>query len=193
MTMTHSSLLEKVRDLDNASGWARFDDLYRPLLMRYARRRGLINADAEEIVQECLGVIVTRISGFQRRKSFRGWLRRIADHKIKQHLDRQSVRERPSVQSLLCDHNQELTPPEVWEKQWNRTHLRYCIASLRGEFADHTLQAFELYVLQEMPVKRISEMLGMSPNQIYVAKSRVIRRLKTHFADMIETLYGVSR
>ncbi len=193
VTRTRSSLLERVRDFDDASGWEEFDRLYRPLLMKYARKRGLKQDDAEEIVQQCLEVIVTRIRDFQRRKSFRGWLRRIAENKIKHHLDRKHALQRPSVQAALGTANRELTPAELWERQWNRTHLLYCIASLRNDFAAHTLQAFELYVLQDMPVDKVSEALGMSRNQVYVAKSRVMRRIRDRFADMLEALYGVSR
>jgi len=193
VTRTRSSLLERVRDLDDDAGWEEFNRLYRPLLMKYAQRRGLKGDEAEEIAQQCLEVIVTRIREFQRRKSFRGWLRQMAENKIKHHLGRKHAVEQPGMQAALAAKDRDLTPAQIWEQQWNRTHLLYCVASLRNDFAPHTLQAFELYVLHGMPVEQISQALGMSRNQIYVAKSRVIRRIKDRFADMLEALYGVSR
>jgi hypothetical protein len=55
---TRSSLLSRVRDLQDADGWMRFDQLYRPMLIEYARHRGLRQEAAEEIAQQCLAAIV---------------------------------------------------------------------------------------------------------------------------------------
>ncbi|HNQ22392.1 MAG TPA: sigma-70 family RNA polymerase sigma factor [Phycisphaerae bacterium] len=193
MNTTRLSLLERVRDLDDASGWAQFDKLYRPLLMLYARRRGLSPADAEEIAQECLEVLVAKIQGFERRLSFRAWLHRIVDHKVNQHLARQRRALSLGPEWLEEAPATEPSPAQIWEQQWDRTHLFYCLAALRSDFAPHTLQAFELYVLQGLPVAEIARLLGMTPNQIYVAKSRVMRRLREAYRRLIDKLYGASR
>ena len=58
MPATRSSLLSRVRDLDDSDGWVEFDKLYRPLLIEYAQQRGLSFEEAEEIAQQCLIAIV---------------------------------------------------------------------------------------------------------------------------------------
>lgn len=193
MNATRSSLLERVRDLNDEEGWDEFTRLYRPMLMGYARRRGLSEDEAEEIAQDCLEVIVGRIRDFRRRKSFRGWLRRTAENKIRHHLQRKSRYRRDDFRGAAAPHVDPDRPEQIWERQWNRTHLLYCIAGLKSDFAPHTLQAFDLYVLREWPVEKISAQLGMTANQIYVAKSRVLRRIRERYAETMETLYRNDR
>ena len=67
----------------------------------------------------------------------------------------------------------------------------YCLANLRDTFAAHTLRAFELYVLHQQPVDRICRQLDMSANQVYIAKSRVLKRIRSRHAHLLESLYGV--
>lgn len=193
MERTRSSLLGRVRDLDDSSGWVEFDGLYRPLLVRYARNRGLGATDAEEIAQQCIEVIVEKIQRFKKRARFRSWLRRIVDNKVKQFIrDRRKrvaagdevLAELPCVRGGL---------DEIWEHQWELAHLAYCMRRLRADFADHTLQAFELYVIQSLPVADIAELLGMTPNQIYMAKSRVIKRIRERHTELTTALYGENR
>lgn len=185
---TRSSLLSRVRDFGDAAAWGEFDQLYRPLLTGYARRRGLGQAAAEEVAQQCLAAIVDRIRDFRRQRSFRRWLRGLVTHKVADHL-RGETRQR-HVPWSGRDLPDGLDADEIWERTWNASHVRYFVSGLRDEFADHTLQAFSLYVLDELPIEEITRRLGMSRNQIYVAKSRVIRRLRERFAEQLEALYG---
>lgn len=192
MPSTRGSLISRIRDLDAAADWVEFDRLYRPLLTWYARASGLDQNEAEEITQQSLEVIVSKIGAFQRRSSFRGWLRRIVDNKVKQHFSRHRKEKQARTDVFTSVADRELPPAQVWENQWERAHLLYCLDHLRNEFAKHTIAAFELYVLRELPVKEIAEVLAMTPNQIYVAKSRVVRRLVETNAQLTETLYGTT-
>lgn len=191
LTGTRSSLLRRVRDLSDVEGWGQFDRLYRPMLIGYARARGMPPHAADEIAQQCLTAIVSRIQRFERQRSFRGWLRGMVDHKVSDYLKRDR-RDRQADTDLLRDlRDPAPSPGELWQRQWNQAHLRHLFAHLRTNFARHTLQAFWLYVLQGRPVAEIATMLGMTPNQIYVAKSRVTRSIKERFGDMMDSLYGV--
>ncbi len=204
MDETRTSLLSRVRDFEDDTGWVEFDRLYRPLLTRFATAQGLGPTDAEEIAQQCLEIIVGQIGAFRRRKSFRGWLRRMVDNKVKQHYaqKRRHAGADPLALSAagptgasphgerIADHGAQ-SPGEMWETQWDRTHLMYCLANLRDTFAAHTLRAFELYVLHEQPVDQICRQLGMSANQVYIAKTRVIKRIQSRYARLLESLYGV--
>ena len=87
----------------------------------------------------------------------------------------------------------DATVSKLWEQTWNERLVEVLREHLRSHFAEHTLRAFELYVLRDMPVDQIASMLGMSPNQIYVAKSRVVRHLKENCDEVMENLYGVDR
>lgn len=190
MTATRSSLLRRVRDPRDARSWQEFDGIYRPLLVGYARCRGADAQLAEEVAQECLAAVSRQIGHFERKRSFRAWLRAIVDHKICDHLAR--ARGSPLTdQALAVLRDPSPAPGELWEKHWNEGVARMIVQRLQTTFAQHTLQAFEMYVLDERPVEEISKALGMTANQIYVAKSRVARHLRGNCDDLIDALYGV--
>ncbi len=191
MDETRSSLLHRVRDLRDRDGWREFDLFYRPMLVRYARARGLDTVSAEEIAQQCLTSIVKQISAFERQRSFRGWLRRMVDHKVADFFASRSRQGRAGAVALQNAPDAPPEPSEIWETQWNETHLQTLLTELRNSFAEHTLRAFELYVLSHYDVAEIGRVLDMTPNQIYVAKSRVITHIKKNFGDMLDSLYGV--
>lgn len=192
MPATRSSLLFRVRDRNDAESWSEFDRLYRPLLTSYARARGLRAGEAEEIAQRCLSAVAGVMHKFKRDHSFRGWLRGMVNRKVADFIAEKARFRQADTALLLNAVDPAPTPDELWQRIWNRAHLRHCLDSLRADFATHTLQAFTLYVLQGEPVVDICSRLGMTPNQVYVAKSRVMRRLRERATDVLASLYGES-
>jgi len=80
MHTTPPSLLEQVRRSDDIQAWRRFVDLYTPLLFHWARRVGLREPDAADLVQDIFVLLVKKLPDFQydRNKGFRAWLRTVA-------------------------------------------------------------------------------------------------------------------
>ena len=188
MSQTRSSLLSRIKNLEDGLSWGEFDQIYRPMLLRYALVRGLSREQAEETAQQCMVSIASGIQGFQRKVSFRGWLRGMIDHKVADQLRKQQKEVRARTVDFDREQTKEENPALVWERQWNRTHLLYCLNQVRSEVAPVTYRAFELYVLQELPVKEIASRLDMTPNQIYVAKYRVMSQLKKRWAKLADGL-----
>lgn len=191
MADTRSSLLLRVRDPSDAASWREFDETYRPLLMRYAMRHGIQPHLAEEVAQDCMAAVAKQIAKFERRRSFRAYLRAMVDHKLCDVLAKRRGPTGVSEETLAELRDPAAAPSELWESHWNEGVARMLVRRLHDTFAAHTLQAFEMYVLDERPVEVISAALGMTANQIYVAKSRVARHLRENCADLIEALYGV--
>jgi len=161
------------------------------MLVRYARARGLNAVSADEIAQQCMTAIVNQIGAFERQRSFRGWLRRMVDHKVADFLASRARHGRAGAASLQRTRDAAPEPSETWEHQWNDAHLHALLVALRNSFAEHTLRAFELYVLSQYDVLDVGRILDMTPNQVYVAKSRVISHIKKNFGDTLDSLYGV--
>jgi len=191
MTATRSSLLQRIRDIHDTQGWGEFDAIYRPLLIRYARQRGLDADSAEDIAQQCLAAVSANIGRFEKRRSFRAWLRGMVDHKVADHLAKQRRQAHAGAEQLCEAAARAAAPSDEWEREWNQSLLQLLVANLRTNFAEHTLRAFELYVLQGMSVAELGPLLGMTANQIYVAKSRVTRHIREQCGEVIESLYGV--
>ncbi len=186
MSETRFSLLKRIKDLDDSASWEEFDRIYRPLLVRYAAARGLNSTEAEDIAQQCMTAVVSGIEGFQRRKSFRGWLHGMIDNKVNDQLRKRRMERGARTGDFAKAESKEENPALVWERQWNRTHLLYCLNQVRDEVAKTTFDAFELYVVDELPVSEIVARLGVTPSQIYAAKHRVMSRIKKHWDELAD-------
>ena len=188
MSRTRTSLLNRIKDPEDALSWEEFDRVYRPLLLRYALARGVGREEAEDVAQQCMVAISSGIQDFQKQVGFRGWLRGMIDHKVSDQLRKQQHEVKGQTADFDREQTTEESPVLVWERQWNQTHLLYCLNEVRRDVAPMTYRAFDLYVLQEKPVKDICERLGMTPNQVYVAKSRVLVRLKKRWLELADGL-----
>jgi DNA-directed RNA polymerase specialized sigma24 family protein len=88
MPATSASLLDRLRRPGEDAAWARFVDLYTPLLYHWARRTGLAQAQAADLVQDVLVVLVRKLPEFtyDRTRSFRSWLRTVTLNKWREDL-----------------------------------------------------------------------------------------------------------
>lgn len=180
MEPTRGTLLERVRDRKDQKAWTEFVRLYRPLLYRYARRRGLSGDDAEEVAQECFDVLLRRMPDFRyapRRGKFKNYLFKLVTSRISNRFRKRRPRLAASSELRAVPAPGSTTTPE-WDKEWLKRHLRYALERIETEFTDSTIAAFRLYALQEWPVQRVCESLGLTSNQVYLAKSRVTSRLR---------------
>src|SRR4051812_43509906 len=124
MHTTPVSLLEQLRQPTSADAWERFVRLYTPLLFSWARRLGLQEQDAADLVQDVFTLLVQKLPGFQydQRKSFRAWL-----HTLFQNKWRDNLRKQPDVR-LEADVG-PLAPPatsvsaDVFEEAEYQRHL----------------------------------------------------------------------
>lgn len=184
---TRVTLLERVRDAKDEASWREFYELYQPLLYRYARARRLDREVAEEIVQQCMTVLAQKMPEFRyakERGGFKYWLRRLVNNKINDYFKKKKL---PLAQSAdfrrasLRDDSAD----ELWEQQWRKRHLRYCLELIKRDVAPQTYQAFEYHVLADWPVERVTETLGLSADQVYAAKSRITKRLREKMKEVV--------
>ena len=180
------SLLARVKERADTAAWSQFTALYRPLLVRYARSWGLQPVDADDLAQECLVELMRRMPAFEYdrcRGGFRRWLRVFVSYRIRNHLRK---RREPSGRTGDFERPQqrERGPVEAWDRIWLQEHLKYCLDRIRPDFEPRTFNAFRHAVIQEWPIPRVCETLGMNANQVYIAKSRVAGRLR-------ETMVGL--
>jgi RNA polymerase sigma-70 factor (ECF subfamily) len=184
---TNASLLRRVRDPDDRASWREFYGLYAPLLARYARQRGLTQADAEDVAQECMQALAKAMPGFDYRPSrgrFKGYLRTLANNKIVNLVRRKRPRLAQSGE-LVALVDSDAQSAEAWESTWTREHLAFCLKRVETRFAPETVAAFKHHVLDEWPVEKVSAALNLSANQVYLAKSRVTRRLRQEMTRLV--------
>ncbi len=187
METTRASLLQRVKDPRDQTSWREFYQIYQPLLYRYARARGLDRENAEELTQQCLALLTTKMPEFEysrEKGGFKHWLRRIANNKVN---DLFKKRRLPLAQSgdFRRPQHRELSPDELWEQQWQKRHLQYCLREIQSEVGASTYQAFQYHVLSGWPVERVAETLNISADQVYTAKSRITRRLRSKMRELM--------
>lgn len=189
-TVTSTVLLEGLCS-EGDLAWSRFTARYRPMLIGFASKLGLAPEEAEDAAQETLLAFVKgyRSRSYDRRKGrLRSWLFGIARHKVA------DIKMRRRAELILADKSDGSAflasipaPGELhalWEQEWERAVLHACL----GEIAEHvdprTRKAFELSVLEEWAVQRVAEHLGMTPNAVYLARNRVLTRIRALYARM---------
>jgi RNA polymerase sigma-70 factor (ECF subfamily) len=183
---TRRSLVLRLRNLDDQVAWEEFVELYQPLVFRLARKSGLQDADAHDLCQEVFRAVATAIGRWDpdpARGRFRAWLSRIARNLIINFLARQARAPRgsglTSVQELLEDLPQEDERAQAeFALEFKRRAFHWAAERIRPEFTPATWQAFWRTGVEGRPVAAVAQELGLSPGAVYIARSRVLARLR---------------
>lgn len=183
---TRETLLLRIRDEGDERAWAEFMDLYAAFVFNYCRKQGLQTADTEDVVQEVFRAVAKSIRGFDydpKQGTFRAWLFRVVRSKLANHFNKQKKRPAtPGETQLeyLADHESEASPAEAadWELEYKRRVFQWATERVKSEFKDTTWQAFWMSAVDEKPPASIAEELGISTGAVYIAKSRVVARLR---------------
>jgi RNA polymerase sigma-70 factor (ECF subfamily) len=186
-----TSLLDRVKARD-ADAWRRLTDTFGPAVYHWSRAAGLQEADAENIVQDVFVAVATRVDGFRRQEpgdSFRGWLFTIARNKILDHFRRRAGQADPQGGTIGHQRLQSLAEPAETSTVLTTLHsaeqvaVRRAVQSIRGDFQDHTWQAFWLTTVEDKSPKEVAEQLGMTLAAVQQAKYRVKQRLRQELGE----------
>jgi RNA polymerase sigma-70 factor (ECF subfamily) len=191
---TRASLLIRLRDGGDAEAWQEFVHLYAPVIYGFARKRGLQDADAADLMQEVLRSVSTaahRLDYDPKRGTFRGWLFTITRNKVFNFLDSRKRRVQgtgdSSVHDRLAQHaGTDGTLSADWEADYQRTLAARAMERIKDEFQPATWQAFQLTAIDGVTPGQAAARVKLSVGAVYVAKSRVIARLR----EEIEALQG---
>jgi RNA polymerase sigma-70 factor (ECF subfamily) len=177
MHSTSASLLERLRQPTDQASWARFVDLYTPLLLHWARRAGLKEQDAADLIQEVFQILVQKLPGFSydEKRSFRGWLRTVL-------LNQWRTRLRRRTEQPLNDGGADLVQirdqDDYIEKEYRDYLISRALQVMETDFQPSTWQACWQHVACNKPAATVAAELGMTVRAVYLAKARVLRRLR---------------
>lgn len=188
---TSSGLLGRLKAREPAA-WRQLADLYGPLVYSWCRRHGLRPEDAADVLQEVMAAVATAIDRFQidrRGGRFRGWLWTITRSKVFDHFRRQAGREEATGGSdalrRLADLPEQLPQSaDCDDRGAMAAVVQRAVQLVRTEFEQRTWDAFWAAVIQRQPTSRVAEQLGMSPNAVRLARSRVLSRLRSILGDL---------
>lgn len=178
-------MLEGLADARDERAWRRFYDRFTPMLLSYAKRVGLSDADAQDVVAETLTTFLQayRAGRYERERArLKSWLGGIIHNKILKLHARRTTASLDVVQPE--DRGQPMEPAatedqdEAFEREWQLDRLNAALNILRRESDPNTYQAFDLYALKDWPVAKVASFLNMTPNAVYISKTRTLKRLR---------------
>lgn len=182
---TRDSLLVQVRSPANREAWDQFALIYRPVIYRLARQRGLQDADAQDLAQQVLMAVASAISRWEKSDEsarFHHWLRRVARNAIINVLSRRPQDRSTggsSVQELLLEQpDVDLESDAQIELEYRRELYLRAARIVRGDIEPETWRAFEMTVIENRSIDETAVELNKPVGTIYAARSRIMRRLR---------------
>jgi RNA polymerase sigma-70 factor (ECF subfamily) len=185
MEETPASLLERLRRPDEQAAWARFVDLYTPLIYYWSRRSGLQPHDAADLVQEVFALLVRKLPEFtyDRHKSFRGWLRTITLNKWREQQRQRTLRE------VDVGWANDLPAPvgeALWESEYRQQVVGRALEIMRTDFRPATWKACWEVVVGGRPAPEVAAELGLTVGAVHAARFRVLARLRQELAGLLD-------
>ena len=189
--VTRSSLLVRLRDTHDQKAWQQFVGLYAPVVYGYARKRGLQDADAGDLTQEVLrgaAAAHERLDAIAQQGSFHQWLFTVAHHKLHDFLARQHRQAQGSgnseVHRLLDQQPQPNEDTALWEQEYQQQLFAWAAQQIESHFQASTWQAFWQTAVEGKSGKEVAQALGMTVAAVYLAKSRVLARLREQIQEL---------
>jgi RNA polymerase sigma factor (sigma-70 family) len=181
---TRASLVVRLRDQQDAEAWRQFVQVYAPLVYQLCRRKGLQDADAADLTQEVLRHVSTSVGRLEydpQRGLFRSWLFTLAHRKLVDYFRRRGRQEQGSgdsgIQAIL-EEQPALDEVKQWDLDYQRQVFAWAAEQVRDRFSATTWQAFWLTAVENRDSHQTADQLGMTVAAVYLAKSRVMARLK---------------
>jgi RNA polymerase sigma-70 factor, ECF subfamily len=193
MLATSQSLLERLRDRADNQAWQQFLTVYQPWLRGWLSRHELQQADVEDVLQEIFVAVSAKVSEFVHNGhpgAFRTWLRTILTNRVRHFLRGQQNRQAVGSPQSTTDWVDQLADPQSdLTRQWDQEHdqqiVRRLLASIQPEFNSTTWQVFQMLVLDDRPVAEVAQHFQFTPNTVYVAKARVLARLRAELRGFL--------
>lgn len=182
---TRASLILRLRSAEDVAAWDEFVGIYTPVIFRVATNRGLQAADAENLVQEVFLAVANSVATWLERDDrgrFRAWLLRIARNEAVDMLTGRTTRplglDGSAGDRLIANMAGRDELSSAFELEYERTVFRWASHQVRAAVAEQTWDAFWLSSVDGLPVGEVSQRLGMRAGNVYLARSRVMSRIK---------------
>ncbi len=196
---TRQSLLCRLQDRADETSWREFFDTYWNLIYRVARRAGLSDAEAQDVVQETVISVAQRIEGFvydPQVCSFKTWMLRLTRWRIGNRLEarqrdaahrHQSLPSGEATRTPTIERVPDLAsegPDETWDREWEQNILETALERTKQRVNPAQYQIYDLCVHEQKPAFEVARTLEVSLPRVYVARHRVAAVLKAELARL---------
>ena len=189
MIPTRATLLERLKDWQDQSSWQEFFDTYWKLIYGVARKAGMTDAEAQDVVQETIFSVARHMPTFKYDPaigSFKAWLLNMTRWRIIDQLRKHGPPgvHRPEDTATGTQTTDKIVDPAsqnldaLWEAEWQKALFDAAIAKVRRHLDPHKYQLFDCYVNQEWPAEKVAQSFGVPIEHVYLAKHRVTELIK---------------
>jgi len=197
---TRQTLLSRLKDWQDQASWREFFDTYWRLLYGVARKAGLTEAEAQDVVQETMLAAARKMPGFTydpAKDSFKGWLLTVTRWKIadqfrkRQKLpgrygsDRGPRGETDEARTATIERIPDPAGADIsllWEREWQENLFRVALQKVKQQVNPAHYEMYHLHVIKQQPVRQVAKALRVNPARIYLAKYRISKLLKQEIA-----------
>ena len=189
---TRPSLILRLANHRDVVAWSEFTQIYEPCVYRMARRMGMQHADAVESQQEVMVHLAKVVDSWEPKEggSFRGWLYQVARNVMLRQLDRQRGQVKGSADSRIQAVLSELPAKQAtyfYDLEFQRQAFAWAAQRVRMEVNNTTWQAFWLTFVDQQPADQVAMQLGVTRGNVYVARSRVMKKLRDEVERQADT------
>ncbi len=183
---TRQSLLERLKDLDDQASWDDFFRTYWKLIYSVARRAGLSDAEAQDVVQETIISVSKKIKGFKydpEYGSFKAWLKRLTQWRIGDFLRKKQYqyhgKRLPKDEPLRTSFAEQQEDPafaeleNAWDEEWEKNLFDLALERVKKQVSPRQYQMFYFHICKEFPARQVAQRLKAKLNEVYMAKYRI--------------------
>ncbi|MCP5517551.1 MAG: sigma-70 family RNA polymerase sigma factor [Verrucomicrobiales bacterium] len=189
---TRQSLLKRLGNKEDSAGWQEFFETYWGLIYRLARRAGLNEADAQDVVQETVIAVARKMEGFvydPERGSFKAWLRQLTRWRIRDQLERNRREAERRHHSHPNDGHRTATVERVadpaaegfeadWDTAWEENLLQVALERTKQRVTPASYRIYDCCVHEELSATQVARLLRVNVAKVYLARHRVGRRVE---------------
>ena len=198
MADTSITFLQRLQNSNDPENWDRLMSLYRPLLSSWLRKYDVQVSDSDDLLQEVLMAVVKDLPNFNhngRTGAFRVWLRSIMVNRLRDFWKKRGRQLQgqggTDIQVRLAQLDD---PTSEMSQHWNRQHdlhvVQQLLQQVESEFTVQTWAAFTRVAIDGQRADAVADELGISTNAVFIAKSRVMTRLRREAAGLIDSNLG---
>lgn len=193
---TRASLIRRLKDWGDQTGWQEFFDTYWRLIYGTARKAGLSDTEAQDVVQETILSIARAMPDFDydpARGSFKGWLCNTTHWRVKDHLRRNAKHRAsalPNDEDSRTPAMERVADPDtvdrdaVWNADWEKNLMEAAIEKVKRKVKPKQYQLFDCFVLKGWPMREITRRLHVSMGQVYFARVKISSLVQREFREL---------
>lgn len=199
--VTRRSLVDRLANWNDQKNWQEFFNNYGRLIFKVARKSGLSETEAEEVVQETVITIAKKVDQLKYDPavgSFKGWVLTITRWRINDQFRKRKPSDlqknpQPNANGERTDTVERIADPggfnleAEWDAEWRQNLLEAALERVKTQVPPKQFQIFDCYVVKNWPAQKVASELRVSVAQVYLARHRVSALVKKEITRLEKT------